>query len=124
MTAARLSRPRSGLHADPLTRRLLAAYLISLLLHGLLLIGLTGNWPGSAPRSDPSPVYYVDLVHKPVLNPQAGRPEPRAATTKPPTPTAPVAPPKTGLTSKPVPAAKPTARPADSHVQEALQTTA
>ena len=82
MTAARLFRPRSGLHADPRAGRLLAAYLISLLLHGLLLFGLTGNWLGSASRLEPPPVYYVDLVHKPVLNPQAGRPEPRGGASR------------------------------------------
>ena len=126
MTAARLLRPRSGLHADPLAGRLLVAYLISLLLHALLLFGVTGGWQSRAPRQDQSPVYYVDLVHKPVLNPQAGRPEPRAAAPVPtpvPAPAAPVAKvePKTTVPSKSAPATKTPARPVDSHVQEALQ---
>lgn len=126
MTVIRLFRPRSGLHADPLAGRLLVAYLISLVLHALLLFGLTGGWLGSTPRPDQTPVYYVDLVHKPVLNPQAGRPEPRAATPKPPAPappapSAPAAAPKTAVTSKAAPVAKPPARSADSHVQGALQ---
>ena len=126
MTVIRLSRQRSGLHADPLAGRLLVAYLISLVLHALLLFGLTGGWLGSTPRPDLTPVYYVDLVHKPVLNPQAGRPEPRAATPKPPAPappapSAPAAAPKTAVTSKAAPVAKPPARSADSHVQGALQ---
>jgi hypothetical protein len=124
MTAVRLSRPRSGLHADPLARRLLAAYLVSLLLHGLLLLGLTGHWLGSASRLEPPPVYVVDLVQKPVLNPQAGRPEPRmVAPTQVPAPVAPVAKvePKTTVPSKTAPIAKTPARPTDSHVREALQ---
>lgn len=123
MTAVRLSRPRSGLHADSPARRLLAAYLVSLLLHGLLLLGLTGGWLNSTPRPDQEPVYYVDLVHKPVLNPQAGRPEPRAATRIPPAPapTAPAVAPKTAVTQKAAPAARTPARPADSHVQDALE---
>ncbi len=50
--------------------------LISLLIHGLLWIALAANWFGTARRVKP-PVYYVDLVHKPVLKPQAGRPDSR-----------------------------------------------
>lgn len=126
MTGARLLRPRSGLHADPLAGRLLAAYLVSLLLHALLLFGVTGGWLSCAPRQDPSPVYYVDLVHKPVLNPQAGRPEPRAAAPAPTPAPAPVAPvakvePKSTVPSKSVPAAKTPAPPVDTHVSDALQ---
>lgn len=126
MTAARLLRPRSGLHADPLAGRLLAAYLVSLLLHALLLFGVTGGWLSSSPRQDQPPVYYVDLVHKPVLNPQAGRPEPRAAAPAPTPAPAPVAPvakvePKTTVPSKSAPPAKTPAQPADTHVRDALQ---
>jgi hypothetical protein len=116
MTADRLSRPRSGLHADPLTGRLLAAYLLSLLLHGLLLVGLTGNWLGSTPRLDPSPVYYVDLVHKPVLAPQAGRPEPRAA--KPPAARAEA---KIAVPGKAIPAPRAPVKGPDRHVDDALR---
>lgn len=126
MTTARLLRPRSGLHADPLAGRLLVAYLVSLLLHALLLFGVTGGWLSSSPRQDQPPVYYVDLVHKPVLNPQAGRPEPRAAAPAPtpvPAPVAPVAKvePKTTVPSKSAPPAKTPAQPADTHVRDALQ---
>ncbi len=116
MTAAQLFRPRSGLHANSRVGRFLVAYLISLLLHGLLLLGLTGNWLGSPSRLEPPPVYYVDLVHKPVLNPQAGRPAPRAA---------PAATPERPHTVKPnrlPPPAKPTPQAKTGHVQEALQT--
>jgi colicin import membrane protein len=80
MTTVRLLRPASKIHTDPLTGRLLGPYLVSLLIHALLLIGLAGGWLGSTPRADSPPVYTVDLVHKPVLNPQAGRPEPRGST--------------------------------------------
>ncbi len=125
MTATQRFRPRRGAPADPLAGRLLVAYLVSLLLHGLLLFGVTGGWLRSAPRSDRLPVYYVDLVHKPVLNPQAGRPEPRVAAPRPaaaPAPVAPVAkaPAKTSVPSKPAPTAKATAPPAESHVKDAL----
>ena len=76
MTAARPLRPASPFHPDHQGRRLLAAYLLSFALHVLLLFGVTGGWY-SPPQAEKQPVYYVDLVHKPVLNPQAGRPEPR-----------------------------------------------
>lgn len=119
MTAARLLRPPSVLHADPTAGRFLGAYLVSLLLHALMLIGFAGGWLGSpAPRSESPPVYYVDLLHKPVLNPQAGRPEPRTVA------------PKTAATSdnakvalpdKQVAATSQPARKADSRVKDALQ---
>jgi hypothetical protein len=114
MTAAQLSRPRSGLHANSLAGRFLAAYLISLLLHGLLLFGLTGNWLGSPSRLEPPPVYYVDLVHKPVLNPQAGRPEPRASQAVPEPPKA-TEPNRLPLPAKTAPRAR------TGHVQDALE---
>jgi hypothetical protein len=123
MTAVRLFRPRSGLHADPLAGRLLVAYLLSLVLHALLLFGLTGGWLNSIPRPDQAPVYYVDLVYKPVLNPQAGRPEPRAATPPAvaPAPPAPAAAPKAAVASKATPTGKGAPRPAESHVAGALE---
>jgi len=124
MTAVRLRRPPSGVHADPLAGRFLRAYLISLLLHGLLLFGLAGGWLRSAPREDKPPVYYVDLIHKPVLNPQAGRPEPRSVEQPTPAPTtvAPVAKvaPKTTVPSKNAPAAR-TLSVEERHLQEAMQ---
>lgn len=118
MTSARLLRPASEVRPGPLAGRLLGPYLVSLLLHALLLIGFAGGWLGSSPRSDSLPVYTVDLVHKPVLNPQAGRPEPRTAS-----PAAGAAPnaAKLNLPDKHLPAEKPSARAADSHVNEALQ---
>ena len=60
-------------HKDPKFGRLL---LVSLVVHGLVWAAFTGDWFGSSTRPKP-PVYYVDLIHKPVLNPQAGRPDPR-----------------------------------------------
>lgn len=68
-------RQMSDFHKDPKFGRLL---LVSLLVHGLIWVGLAGDWFGSSNRPKP-PVYYVDLIHKPVLNPQAGRPDPRPA---------------------------------------------
>ncbi|MCM2265827.1 MAG: TonB C-terminal domain-containing protein [Desulfuromonadales bacterium] len=122
MTAVSLRRPPSGVHADPLAGRFLGAYLVSLLLHGLLLFGLAGGWLRSAPREDKPPVYYVDLIHKPVLNPQAGRPEPRVAAPVS-TPVAPVArvEPKTVLPSKSLPTERKSAKVAAGHVSNALQ---
>jgi hypothetical protein len=109
------------MHADPLAGRLLAAYLVSLLVHGLLLFGITGGWLNSPPRTDKTPVYVVDLVHKPVLNPQAGRPEPRGVPSLPAPAPAPVAPLTKAAPARDVPATKPPVRSADSHVQGALQ---
>jgi len=125
MTATTRFSPRSAVHGDPLAGRLLVAYLVSLLLHALLLFGVTGGWLGSSPRGDKPPVYYVDLVHKPVLDPQAGRPEPRMAQPAPPAP-APVAaaekaPAKTAAPSKATPATRAPVKDSDRHLQEALQ---
>ena len=125
MSAARLLRPRSGLHSDPLAGRLLAAYLVSLLLHGLLLFGLTGGWMRGASRPEKPPVYYVDLVHKPVLNPQAGRPEPRVTAPPAPAPAPPVAaaktPEKVAVPSKAAPATRAPVSSSNRHVSDALQ---
>ena len=68
-------RQSSDFHKDPKFGRLL---LVSLVVHGLIWAGFAGDWFGSSSRPEP-PVYYVDLIHKPVLNPQAGRPDPRPA---------------------------------------------
>ena len=65
----------SAFHKDPKFGRLL---LVSLLVHGLVWVAFTGDLFGTKTRPKP-PVYYVDLIHKPVLNPQAGRPDPRPA---------------------------------------------
>ena len=68
-------RQSSDFHKDPKFGRLL---LVSLVVHGLIWAGFAGDWFGSSTRPEP-PVYYVHLIHKPVLNPQAGRPDPRPA---------------------------------------------
>jgi outer membrane biosynthesis protein TonB len=63
----------NAFHKDPKFGRLL---LVSLLVHGLVWVAFTVDLFGTKTRPKP-PVYYVDLIHKPVLNPQAGRPDPR-----------------------------------------------
>jgi outer membrane biosynthesis protein TonB len=65
----------NAFHKDPKFGRLL---LVSLLVHGLVWLAFTVDLFGTKTRPKP-PVYYVDLIHKPVLNPQAGRPDPRPA---------------------------------------------
>ena len=62
-------------HNDPKFGRLL---LVSLLAHGLIWVAFSIDLFGTHTRPKP-PVYYIDLIHKPVLNPQAGRPDPRPA---------------------------------------------
>ena len=71
-------RQTNDFHKDPKFGRLL---LVSLLVHGLIWAGFAGEWFGGSSRPKP-PVYYVDLIHKPVLNPQAGRPDPRPTKTQ------------------------------------------
>lgn len=68
-------RQNNAFHKDPKFGRLL---LVSLIVHGLIWVAFSGSWFGARSRPKP-PIYYVDLVHKPVLNPQAGRPDPRPA---------------------------------------------
>ena len=63
----------ASFHNDPKFGRLL---LVSLIAHGLIWVAFSADLFGTKTRYKP-PVYYVDLVHKPVLNPQAGRPDPR-----------------------------------------------
>jgi colicin import membrane protein len=98
----------SAFHKDPKFGRLL---LVSLLVHGLVWVAFTGDLFGTKTRPKP-PVYYVDLIHKPVLNPQAGRPDPRpakkpkAAEVKRTVQTAPPA-----AQKKPKPAVKPLVKP-------------
>jgi len=65
----------NAFHNDPKFGRLL---LLSLLVHGLIWVAFSFDLFGTNTRPKP-PVYYVDLIHKPVLNPQAGRPDPRPA---------------------------------------------
>ena len=68
-------RQTNAFHNDPKFGRLL---LVSLIAHGLIWVAFSFDLIGSKTRPKP-PVYYVDLIHKPVLNPQAGRPDPRPA---------------------------------------------
>lgn len=68
-------RPINSFHNDPKFGRLL---LLSLIVHGLVWMAFSFDMFGTNTRPKP-PVYYVDLIHKPVLNPQAGRPDPRPA---------------------------------------------
>jgi colicin import membrane protein len=95
----------NAFHQDPKFGRLL---LLSLIVHALVWAAFSGGWFGSSVRPKP-PVYYVDLVHKPVLNPQAGRPEPRPARKlepakkTPATPTAPKEPVKPAVKTPPKP---------------------
>ena len=128
----------NAFHKDPKFGRLL---LVSLIVHGLIWAAFSGSWFGTSSRPKP-PVYTVDLVHKPVLNPQAGRPDPRpvkkpkAAAVKrkapvviPPTPKV-SAKPAVKLKAKPVktvkpkpvpkPAPKPVAKP-DQRKQQKVQ---
>lgn len=73
MHAERLQQMTEHYHADTKFGRWLLA---SLILHLAMILILAGGWFGT-PRRESKPIYYVDLVHTPVLNPQAGRPDPR-----------------------------------------------
>ena len=130
----------SAFHKDPKFGRLL---LFSLLIHGLVWVAFSVDLFGTKTRPKP-PIYYVDLIHKPVLNPQAGRPDPRpakkpkAAEVKRTAQTAPAAAQKNpkptvkplvkpAQTSKPKPTPKPVPKPAvksdtrnEKQVQSAL----
>ncbi len=105
----------NAFHKDPKFGRLL---LVSLLVHGLVWVAFTVDLFGTKTRPKP-PVYYVDLIHKPVLNPQAGRPDPRpakkpkAAEVKRTVQTAPPA-----AQTKPKPAVKPLVKPAQTSKPE------
>jgi colicin import membrane protein len=68
-------RQSQSFHHDPKFGRLL---LVSLIAHGLIWAAFSFDLFGTSIRPRP-PVYYVDLIYKPVLNPQAGRPDPRPA---------------------------------------------
>jgi outer membrane biosynthesis protein TonB len=98
----------NAFHKDPKFGRLL---LVSLIVHGLVWVAFTVDLFGTKTRPKP-PIYYVDLIHKPVLNPQAGRPDPRpakkpkAAEVKRTVQTAPAA-----VQKKPKPAVKPLVKP-------------
>jgi colicin import membrane protein len=120
----------NAFHKDPKFGRLL---LLSVFAHALVVAAFIGGWFGSSVRPRP-PVYYVDLIHKPVLNPQAGRPEPRPASKpepkpdrKAPTPlpaakeppkAAVKKPPKPAEASIPKPVPKPAAKPVPKPVPQ------
>ena len=128
----------NAFHSDPKFGRLL---LVSLIVHGLIWVAFSIDLFGTNTRPKP-PVYYVDLIHKPVLNPQAGRPDPRPAkkkqaapvkrtvqTVTPPAPVKPAVKPlvKPTTATKPKPAPKPALKPTvkvdkrkDQKVQSAL----
>ncbi len=98
-------------HEDPKLGRLV---LVSLVLH-LVVVLVMGGSLYITPKRSQAPVYYVDLVHKPVLNPQAGRPDPRPQVKAKPAPEKPVAaPPK----PKPVEPPKPKPAPAPAKAVE------
>jgi len=101
----------NALHNDPKFGRLL---LVSLLVHGLIWAAFSFDLFGTHTRPKP-PVYYVDLIHKPVLNPQAGRPDPRPA--KKPQ----AAEVKRAVQTAP-PAVKKTSKPADKPLVKPVQT--
>ena len=100
MHVNRLQSSTGSFHSDPKFGRLILA---SLILHLVVVVILAGGWFG-APYREPKPVYYVDLVHKPVLNPQAGRPDPRPKVKSKPAPVKRQAP---ASAPKPVAPAKP-----------------
>jgi len=123
----------NAFHNDPKFGRLL---FLSLIAHALIWAAFSVGWFGSSTRPKP-PVYYVDLIHKPVLNPQAGRPEPRpiskpepvkkpAATITPSPPKVPAkpavkAPPKPPEVTIPKPQPKPAAKPVAKPVAKTEQ---
>ena len=80
-------RQNNAFHKDPKFGRLL---LVSLIAHALILVAFSADLFGTKTRYKP-PVYYVDLIHKPVLSPQAGRPDPRPVSKPKPEPVKPAA---------------------------------
>lgn len=114
----RLQSSSAQFHQDPKIGRLV---LVSLVLHLVFVLVMSGALYLS-PRREPQPVYYVDLIHKPVLNPQAGRPDPRpkakpapekaVAAPPPPKPVEPPPKPAEQPKPKPKPAEPPQPKPA------------
>ncbi len=103
-------RQSNAFHSDPKFGRLL---LVSLIVHGLIWVAFSFDLFGTNTRPKP-PIYYVDLIHKPVLNPQAGRPDPRPAKKPQAAPVKPTAQTVTPAVPKPEvkPAVKPQVKPA------------
>ncbi len=99
----------SNFHKDPKFGRVLLA---SLIIHGLVWVAFTAEWFGTSTRKKP-PVYYVDLIHKPVMNPQAGRPDPRPAKKQK------AAPVKRAVATPPAPKSKPAVKPLVKPTQKA-----
>ncbi|MGK2906698.1 MAG: TonB C-terminal domain-containing protein [Desulfuromonadales bacterium] len=99
----------NAFHNDPKFGRLL---LVSLIAHGLIWVAFSADLFGTKTRYKP-PVYYVDLIHKPVLNPQAGRPDPRPVSKPKPEPAKPAVQAATPAVSKPPvkPEVKPLVKP-------------
>ena len=110
MHADREQIPAARMLTEPKLGRLVV---VSLVLHLAIVLVMSGGWLGSARRED-KPVYYVDLIHKPVANPQAGRPEPRPQPKPKPAPAKPEPPPepKPAPKPEPKPAPKPEPKPA------------
>jgi len=100
--------PAARPQADPKLGRLVV---VSLILHLAVVLVMSGGWLGSARREN-QPVYYVDLIHKPVANPQAGRPEPRPGPKPEPAPVKQAPPPEPKPAPKPEPKPEPEPKPA------------
>lgn len=95
----------NAFHNDPKFGRLL---LVSLIAHGLIWLAFSVDLFGTKVRYKP-PVYYVDLVHKPVLRPQAGRPDPRPVSKPKPEPVKPAV--QTAVPTVPKEPVKPEVKP-------------
>jgi colicin import membrane protein len=87
----------NAFHKDPKFGRLL---LVSLIAHGLIWVAFSADLFGTKTHYKP-PVYYVDLINKPVLNPQAGRPDPRPVSKPKPEPAKPAVQAVTPAVAKP-----------------------
>lgn len=113
--------PAARLPTEPKLGRLVV---VSLVLHLAIVLVMSGGWLGSARRED-KPVYYVDLVHKPVANPQAGRPEPRPQPKPAPVKEAPPSKPAPKPETKPAPKpeTKPEPKPAPKPAAEVVRPT-
>jgi len=109
MTGNRFIRRPGTFSPEPKFGRMLGA---SLLLHLVVVLVFTGVL---IPRmkSEPRPVYVVDLVNLPVANPQAGRPDatPKQKPAPPAPKPKPVVKPKPKAAAKPAPKPKPVVKP-------------
>jgi outer membrane biosynthesis protein TonB len=96
-------RQQAGYHHDPRFGRLVLA---SLGVHLAVVLLFSGVWMPRFQR-DLRPVYHVDLVNLPVMNPQAGRPDARPEPAKSPAKPAAPEPVKAPPPAPPKPKAKP-----------------